>query len=62
MSSNKQDQLNRVIGQILESGILDYPVKKDYVYQKDFSVLQDFTDEELANELCRRTELGKELE
>jgi hypothetical protein len=29
---------------------------------KDFSVLQDFTDEELANELCRRTGLGKELE
>lgn len=29
---------------------------------KDFSILQDFTDEELANELCRRTALGKELE
>ncbi len=29
---------------------------------KDFSVLQDFTDEELAAELCRRTPLGKELE
>lgn len=29
---------------------------------KDFSVLQDFTDEELAQELLRRTSLGKELE
>lgn len=31
-------------------------------WTKDFSVLQDFTDEELAAELCRRTSLGKELE
>lgn len=31
-------------------------------WAKDFSVLQDFTDEELAQELCRRTALGKELE
>lgn len=38
------------------------PVTRDYVYQKDFSILQDFTDEELAEELCRRTSLGKELE
>ena len=30
--------------------------------EKDFSVLQDFTDEELAEELCSRTSLGKELE
>lgn len=29
---------------------------------KNFSVLEDFTDEELANELCRRSNLGKELE
>jgi hypothetical protein len=29
---------------------------------KNFSVLEDFTDEELANELCRRSKLGKELE
>jgi len=29
---------------------------------KNFSVLEEFTDEELANELCRRSNLGKELE
>jgi hypothetical protein len=29
---------------------------------KNFSVLEDFTDEELSNELCRRSALGKELE
>ncbi len=31
-------------------------------YGKDFSSLYNFTDEELAKELCRRTSLGKELE
>lgn len=30
--------------------------------KRDFSILLDFTDEELAQELCRRTALGKELE
>lgn len=30
--------------------------------RKDYSVLKDFSDEELAEELCRRTSLGKELE
>jgi len=34
----------------------------DVNWAKDFSILQDFTDEELAQELCRRTALGKELE
>lgn len=42
------------------------PFKREYdcsiSFEKDFSVLQDFTDEELAAELCRRTSLGKELE
>lgn len=38
------------------------PAKQEYIFQKDFSVLQDFTNEELAEELCRRTSLGKELE
>jgi hypothetical protein len=33
----------------------------DVVPPKDFSVLQNFTTEELAEELCRRTSLGKEL-
>lgn len=41
---------------------LDHMVTIDYVDQKDFSILENFTDEELANELCRRTALGKELE
>lgn len=31
-------------------------------YQKDYSVLKEFTDEELSLELLRRTSLGKELE
>lgn len=35
---------------------------EDFENYKDFSVLENFTDEELANELCRRTALGKELE
>jgi len=35
---------------------------KQTEYQKDFSVLYNFTDEELAQELLRRTSLGKELE
>lgn len=39
--------------------ISDFVIDVD---RRDFSVLQDFTDEELANELCRRTALGKELE
>lgn len=30
--------------------------------RRDFSILEAFTDEELAQELCRRTGLGKELE
>jgi hypothetical protein len=30
--------------------------------KRDFSILLDFTDEELAQELCRRTALGRELE
>jgi hypothetical protein len=30
--------------------------------RRDFSILKEFTDEELAQELLRRTELGKELE
>lgn len=30
--------------------------------EKDFSVLENFTDEELTEELLRRTSLGKELE
>lgn len=30
--------------------------------RREFSILEAFTDEELAQELCRRTELGKELE
>jgi hypothetical protein len=29
--------------------------------KKDYAVLEEFTDEELAEELCRRTSLGKEL-
>jgi hypothetical protein len=33
----------------------------DFAQIKDFSVLEDFTDEELAEELCRRSSLGKEL-
>jgi len=33
----------------------------DFAQIKDFSVLEDFTDEELAEELCRRSTLGKEL-
>jgi hypothetical protein len=31
-------------------------------YEKDFHSLSNFTNEELAEELCRRTSLGKELE
>ena len=31
-------------------------------YQKDYSILSEFTDEELGQELSRRTSLGKELE
>lgn len=34
----------------------------DFVIEKDFSILENFTTEELAAELCRRTPLGKELE
>lgn len=61
--SNGKRVINHVaiLNEMIESlGIT--PVTKDYVYQKDFSILQDFTDEELAQELCRRTALGKELE
>lgn len=29
---------------------------------RDFSILKEFTDEELSQELIRRTSLGKELE
>jgi hypothetical protein len=36
------------------------PFNPEYL-GKDFSVLEDFTDEELAEELCRRSSLGKEL-
>jgi hypothetical protein len=42
----------------------DEPYIREYTAEylgKDFSVLEDFTDEELAEELCRRTSLGKEL-
>jgi hypothetical protein len=37
--------------------------EKEYLCSiKDYAILQDFTDEELAQELLRRTSLGKELE
>jgi hypothetical protein len=41
-----------------------YPIGIDgyWDYQKDYSVLKEFTDEELSLELLRRTSLGKELE
>lgn len=41
-----------------------YPIGIDgyWDYQKDYSVLKEFTDEELSQELLRRTSLGKELE
>lgn len=35
---------------------------KDVEYQKDYSILNEFTVEELTEELCRRTGLGRELE
>jgi hypothetical protein len=38
------------------------PIEGYWDYGKDYSILQDFTDEELAQELLRRTSLGKELE
>ena len=41
-----------------------YPIGIDgyWDYEKDYSVLKEFTDEELSLELLRRTSLGKELE
>jgi len=36
--------------------------KQTVEYEKNFAILGDFTDEELAQELLRRTSLGKELE
>jgi hypothetical protein len=37
-------------------------VNEYWHYEKDYSILKEFTDEELAQELLRRTSLGKELE
>lgn len=63
----KKKVINHVqmLNEVIESlGIT--PFKREYDcdvnWAKDFSILQDFTDEELAQELCRRTGLGKELE
>lgn len=55
-SNNKKKEIDELVRAILESGFSNL---EPY---KDFSVLQNFTDEELANELSRRTDLGKELE
>lgn len=43
----------------------DITWKREYdcpIIIKDYAILQDFTDEELAMEILRRTSLGKELE
>ena len=41
---------------------VEYLREYDCEILKDYSALENFTDEELAEELCRRTSLGKELE
>jgi hypothetical protein len=60
MSSNKKDKLKDEVAAHIKDHIDWLRTNQDYF--KDFSVLQEFTDEELAHELCRRTKLGAELE
>jgi translation initiation factor 2 beta subunit (eIF-2beta)/eIF-5 len=55
--SNNRD-LQKLVDALLAEAIKTAHIEP----YKDFSVLQNFTDEELANELSRRTDLGKELE